>query len=166
MTVNELLQRARTAAGQGIKYKLGAGGINPIAPSPANLNRECDCSGYVCWCLGISRQTTHPLYVNFNGGWINTDAMVHDGLRQSGFFEQLTVPKVGCLVVFPSSPPRVRVGHVGIVTAVSSAGAVTRVIHCSKGNFTAFQDAVRETPPTVFNNPRTIYVWYAGLQEG
>ena len=164
MTVNELLQRARSVAGQGIKYKLGAGGINPASPSPANLNHECDCSGYVCWCLGISRQTNHPLYVNFNGGWINTDAMVHDGKHQSGFFEQISTPKVGCLIVFPSFPPTVKVGHVGIVTAVSAAGAVTKVIHCSKGNFTNFQDAVRETAPNVFNNPRTIYVWYAGVQ--
>lgn len=167
MNVTELLQRARSAAGKDIKYKLGAGGLKPTALLPANISNECDCSGYACWCLGMSRQTDHPLYVGFNGGWINTDAMVHDGLNQTGFFAKLIAPRVGCLIVFPSTPPpTVKVGHVGIVTEVSAGGAVKKVLHCSKGNFTNFQDAIRETPPNVFNNLRTIYVWYAGVTEG
>jgi hypothetical protein len=162
MTVTELLRRARSAAGQRIKYKLGSGGLLYTTPLPANISHECDCSGFVCWCLGISRKTDHPLYVRFNGGWINTDAMVHDGGQPTGFFARLAAPRVGCIVVYPSKPPAIKVGHVGIVTAVAG-GKVTKVIHCSKGNFTATADAIRETPPTVFNKPQTIYAWYAGV---
>ena len=54
MTVAELLARARAPAGKGIKYRLGSGGMNPVMATPANYMQECDCSGYVCWSLGIS----------------------------------------------------------------------------------------------------------------
>jgi cell wall-associated NlpC family hydrolase len=163
MTASELLSRARSAAGKKIKYKLGGGGMTPTAPSPANINQECDCSGFVCWALQLKRQTDHPLYVNFNGGWINTDAMVNDANHQTGFFARLDAPRVGCLIVFPSKKPAIKVGHVGIVTAVAG-GKATKVIHCSNGNFKTAQDAIGETPPTVFNKPQTIYAWYAGVE--
>lgn len=165
MTVNELLKRARSAAGKSIKYKLGSGGLIPTTPLPANITMECDCSGFVCWCFGMSRKTDHPLYVRFNGGWINTDAMVRDSNDSTGFFSKLNVPKVGCLIVFPSVQPTIKVGHVGIVTEVSGTGQVTKVIHCSKGNFNTYKDAICETAPTVFNRPQTIYSWYAGLTK-
>ena len=164
MTVSEFLTRARSALGKNVKYKLGAGGISPTTPTPANIHNECDCSGYVCWCLGISRKTDHPLYVNFNGGWINTDAIVRDANQPTGFFGKLAAPKVGCLVVFPSRPPNRKVGHVGIVTQINSAGdKVLKVIHCSSGNFRNFGDAIKETPPSVFQQSDTIFVWYEGL---
>jgi hypothetical protein len=118
----------------------------------------------VCWCLGISRQTTHPLYVSFNGGWINTDAIVHDANRQTGFFIQLPAPKVGSLVVFPSRRPTRKVGHVGIVTQINSAGKILKVLHCSSGNFRSSGDAIKETPPTVFQQSDTILAWYEGIQ--
>ena len=44
---------------------------------------ECDCSGYICWALGISRETNHPLYEKFNGGGINADAIVMDAKHAS-----------------------------------------------------------------------------------
>ena len=162
MKVVDLLSRARAASGRKIKYKLGAGGMNPAQPLPANINHECDCSGYVCWALGISRKTEHPLYLQFNGGWINTDAMVHDGRKASGYFEPLAKPKVGALIVYGKNP-KASVGHVGIVTALDAAGGVSKVIHCSSGNH-KLGDAIQETAPTVFlKQPSTIYLWYAGL---
>lgn len=162
MTTNQLLSRARSAAGKGVKYKLGAGGMFPAQPLPGNINNECDCSGFVCWALGISRKTDHPLYVKFNGGWINTDAMVHDAKKETGFLSQLPLPKPGCLIVFGKPPGAGKVGHVGIVTKVDSAGKVLTVIHCSSGNWKK-GDAIQETPPTVFNQPGTIFAWYEGL---
>jgi len=125
MTVNELLKRARSALGKKVKYRLGAGGIDPKSPTPASVDNACDCSGFVCWCLGISRKTDHPLYVRFNGGWINTDAIVHDANQPTGFFRKIDEPKVGCLIVFPSKKPRRPYGHVGIVTEVKE-GKVTK----------------------------------------
>ncbi|MEJ7612142.1 CHAP domain-containing protein [Candidatus Fervidibacteria bacterium JGI MDM2 SSWTFF-3-K9] len=163
MTVNELLKRARSALGKKVKYRLGAGGIDPKSPTPASVDNACDCSGFVCWCLGISRKTDHPLYVRFNGGWINTDAIVHDANSPTGFFRKIPEPKVGCLIVFPSKKPRRPYGHVGIVTEVRE-GKVTKVIHCSSGNFRRHGDAIKETPPTVFQVPDTIFVWFEGIE--
>lgn len=163
MKAVDLLNRARSASGKKIKYKLGSGGLHPSQPLPANLNHECDCSGYVCWALQISRKTEHPLYVNFNGGWINTDAMVHDGNKSSGYFEPLAKPKIGALIVYGRTPQGT-VGHVGIVTALDANGAVSKVIHCSNGNYKNLGDAIQETAPTVFQKQAgTVYVWYAGL---
>ncbi len=164
MTVTEVLQRARSAIGKKIRYRLGAGGIDPKAPTPASVDNACDCSGFVCWCLGISRKTDHPFYVRLNGGWINTDAIVRDALEPVGFFRRLENPKVGCLIVFPSKRPQRPYGHVGIVTEVQ-AGKVSKVIHCSSGNYRRYRDAIRETPPTVFQVPDCLFAWYEGLTE-
>ncbi len=160
--VEALLVRARSAAGRQTRYQLGEGGMNPGAAMPGTPSRGCDCSGFVCWCFGIRRQTNHPLYVRFNSGWINTDAMVHDAQHPTGFFTQLEGPSVGCMVVFPSKRPQRAYGHVGLVTAVRN-GKVHKVIHCSSGNFTALGDAIQETGPTVFEKPETIYAWYDGI---
>lgn len=160
MTVDQLLARARSVAGRKIRYKLGAGGMVADAPTPANIDGACDCSGFTSWALGISRRTDHPLYQRFNGGWINTDAMVHDASQATGFFSRLAEPVVGALIVYPRIGKTV--GHVGIVTKVAG-GAVSRVIHCSSGNFRNFGDAIRETPPTVFQRPQAILAWYEGL---
>jgi cell wall-associated NlpC family hydrolase len=161
MTVNELLARARSAAGKGTKYKLGAGGMFPSQALPGNMNNECDCSGFVCWALAMSRKTDHPLYVKFNQGWINTDAMVHDANTDTGFLSKLAAAKPGCLIVYGKPGPG-KVGHVGIVTKVDAAGKVKTVIHCSSGNGKK-GDAIQETPPTVFNQPGTIFAWFAGV---
>jgi cell wall-associated NlpC family hydrolase len=153
MKVDELLKRARSALGKKVKYRLGAGGIDPNSPTPASVDNACDCSGFVCWCLGISRKTDHPLYVRFNGGWINTDAIVHDANQPTGFFRKIDEPKVGCLVVFPSKKPRRPYGHVGIVTEVRE-GKVTKVIHCSSGNFRRYGRCHQRNTANSLSSPR------------
>lgn len=167
MIVTDLFTRARSASGRNIKYKLGAGGMSPKSPLPANMSNECDCSGFVCWCLGLSRQTDHPLYVKFNQGWINTDAIVYDANTQTGFFSRLEVPQPGSLIVFPRKDSK-SVGHVGLITEVASTDSgvlPTKVIHCSSGNFRNFGDAIVETDATVFLKRRdTIYAWFAGIE--
>jgi len=162
MTVAELFERARSAIGKKIKYEFGAGGMFPENPTPANISNRCDCSGYVCWCLGISRKTNDDLYVDYNGGWINTDAMVYDANNPAGFFKKIETPKVGALVVYPSNRPTRKCGHVGIITEITSEDGVTvvkRVLHCSSGN-SKKGDAIAETPPDVFNKKSTIFAWY------
>lgn len=166
MTIQELLSRARSASGKKIRYKLGAGGLSPQAPLPANISSECDCSGLVCWALGVSRRTDHPLYVKFNGGWLNTDGIVHDAKTVTGFFQSLDKARPGCLIVYPSRKQPARVGHVGIVTKAGVDGKPLAVLHCSSGNFRKFGDAIRETGPDVFAGPATIYAWFEGLEEG
>lgn len=166
ITVDDFLARARSAVGRGVKYRLGAGGMDPRSESPGNVNNECDCSGFVCWALGISRQTDHPLYVRFNGGWINTDAMVHDAEVSTGFLTRIPEPRVGCIVVYASKPPARKVGHVGIVTTVETDWGklrAARVLHCSHGNDSTKGDALRETDVAVFRRPDTIFTWYEGV---
>lgn len=175
LTLDQFVNRARSLTSNTVeKYKLGAGGMDPNAPSPVNHNKECDCSGFVCWALKISRQTTHPLYLKFNGGWINTDAIVHDANSCTGFFIKLKFPKVGCLAVYPDNKERVA-GHVGIVTEIEFVNTSsndkqleyvpTKIIHCSHGNQITYRDAIYETNANVFTKQKdTIYVWYEGVK--
>jgi hypothetical protein len=165
VTVAELLERARSAIGKNIIYEFGAGGMFPENPTPANFRNRCDCSGYVCWCLGTSRKTNDAFYLEYNGGWINTDAMVYDANESAGFFEKIETPRVGALVVYPSNKPSLKCGHVGIITEMSSEEGLTaikKVIHCSSGN-SRRGDAIAETPPDVFNKKSTIYAWYVNI---
>ncbi|MBI5100307.1 MAG: CHAP domain-containing protein [Nitrospirae bacterium] len=163
MEVAEVISRARSVLGKGIKYRLGKGGLKALTISPANDVNECDCSGYAAWCLGLSRMTDNPVYQKFNGGWINTDAIVYDANTPVGIFETLETPIPGCLIVYPGSSPK-SVGHVGIVTETSGEGEVIKVIHCSSGNYKRTGDAIQETGPAVFKaRENTIYAWYAGM---
>jgi LysM repeat protein len=164
-SVTKLLRRARQVLNKGIKYDLGAGGMIPTMTTPANLKNACDCSGFVCWCFRISRKTRHPLYMKFNGGWINTDAIVHDARKETGFFRLISTPRIGCVVVFPGPPLR-KIGHVGIVTEVNNAGTIaTKVIHCSNGNYRRTRDSIQETDPNIFKQPDTIFAWYEGIDD-
>jgi hypothetical protein len=163
MDVRTLLARARSALDGQVVYRLGEGGFHQDAPGPAR-NGRCDCSGYVCWALGMSRITRHPLYVAFNGGWINTDSIVHDAGRQTGYFERLDSPAPGCLIVYPKKGSGRRLGHVGIVTRVAD-GSPSKVIHCSAMRSGTTKNAIQETGPEVFRLPSTIYAWYEGIER-
>jgi hypothetical protein len=162
MDVSTLLKRARSASKAAVRYRLGEGGFHHDAPGPAR-NGGCDCSGFVCWALGLSRITRHPLYIAFNGGWINTDSIVHDASRRTGFFERLDVPVPGCVIVYPKKGSGKPYGHIGIVTSIVD-GAVAKVIHCSATNFRTTKDAIQETGPKVFQLPTTLYAWYDGIE--
>ena len=54
MTYDEILTRARSAIGHGITYHLGHGGLHPADALPSR-DGQCDCSGFVAWVLGRSR---------------------------------------------------------------------------------------------------------------
>jgi cell wall-associated NlpC family hydrolase len=164
MTPADLIARARSAAGRKTKYLLGGGGARPTTPTPGVT---CDCSGFVCWALGLARKTDNPLYVRLNGGWVNTDAMVADAFTEVGMFYLLEQPQVGAVIVYPSakSGGGPRVGHCGIITE-APAGFATKVIHCSSGNFRNFGDAIAETGLKAFDRQAsTIYAWYAGIEN-
>jgi hypothetical protein len=154
MHVNEVLARIQSSLGLGSRYKLGKGGMNPGSPTP-NSGGQCDCSGYVSWCLGMSRKTTQHFYVNFNGGWIETTAAWTDIGSSVGIFDSCT-KKPGAIIVYPDANGRQ--GHIGIL--VDS----THVAHCSKGNDTQFGNAIQITPLTVFaNNGNSRTGWLYGL---
>lgn len=148
---SKLVARARSAINQGIRYKLGEGGTRPTAALPASGN-WCDCSGFVCWVLGLARQTKLPFYKKY-GGWIYTDSMVADVNSQAGIFEKLAIPEVGCIVVYGAGAA---IGHVGLVSDVEN-GHMKQVIHCSSGNDAHFNDAIQETGPAVFDRADALW---------
>ncbi len=165
MNADELIARARSAMGKKIKYHLGSGGMNPKSSSPGNFNGECDCSGFVCWAIGLSRKTDHPIYQRVNGGWINTDAIVYDAKdRLAGYFELLMTARPGSLIVYPGSGKGV--GHIGIVTAADKNGKPTKVIHCNASSFRKNGDSIGETTPEAFAKPNRIIAWYCGIEGG
>jgi LysM repeat protein len=153
----DLITRAKLVIGKGIRYKLGSGGMSPEKNSPAT-NNLCDCSGFVCWVLGISRETDNPFYKKF-GGWIYTDSMEADVNSNSGIFERLQTPEIGAIVVYGAGA---KIGHVGIVSEVSE-GEMKKVIHCSAGNDRAFKDSIQETGPLVFLRPDAVWGRFAGI---
>lgn len=91
----------------------------------------CDCSGYVCWALGVARNRA-PL----DGGWINTDAMVADARGQRRLFVPVARALPGALLVYPRPGGASRApGHVGIVVDADANGRATRVLHCAPDNY-------------------------------
>lgn len=158
MKASDVVARARSAVGLGIKYRLGSGGMKPSEDYPSNISNECDCSGFVCWTLGISRyQPAYP----FNGGWVNTDSMVADAYSAVGFFAMI-LPRPGAVIVYGRKGKTV--GHCGIISGVDSQGRVTKVIHCSAGNYRRTGDAIAETDAALWMLRKdSVCVWYAGL---
>lgn len=64
MDIEAVVGRAMSAVNQGIRYKLGKGGMNPGSPTPA-ASGQCDCSGFVAWCLFMSRKTDQSFYMSY-----------------------------------------------------------------------------------------------------
>ncbi len=156
MQVAAVLARANAAIAQGIHYKLGQGGMNPGSATPGH-DGQCDCSGFVAWCLGMSRHTSDQFYVHFNGGWIETTAVWTDVGQSVGIFDE-TSKRPGAVVVYPDEHGHE--GHIGIIVDAH------RVVHCSHGNDTQYGNAIQVTPLTVFDsNPRTRFGWLVGLQD-
>jgi cell wall-associated NlpC family hydrolase len=160
MTITEAVSRARSAVGGGCIYRLGKGGFDPKAERPWSKQMECDCSGFVSWCLGVSRKTNNPWYVKFNGGWFETSAIVRDALSPFGVFTKVDRQdaRPGDVLVWGDTGGQQ--GHVGLVT-----GAAT-VIHCSKSNWTLTQDAIRETDMHIFDTHKAIAARCAWVEVG
>jgi cell wall-associated NlpC family hydrolase len=135
LTQTDVVTRARHATTlHGIRYRLGAGGRDPADESPADDYGECDCSGFVAWCLGIPRKLRQAEYVAFNGGWLSTDGMVHDILGPRVVLAPVTWADAlpGDVLVYGNGG---RVGHCGILanSGTDRAGRATpvSVIDCA-----------------------------------
>ncbi|MFZ4931546.1 LysM peptidoglycan-binding domain-containing protein [Chryseobacterium sp. Mn2064] len=155
LTADDIIKKAKSVIGKKIIYKLGAGGMDEKYHLPTK-DGKCDCSGFVCWVLGLSRKTKIPFYQP--GGWIYTDSMVDDINRNTGIFDRLTVPEVGCIVVYGAGK---EIGHVGLVSEVEN-GRMKKVIHCSSGNYSSFNDAIQETSPKVFERADALWGRFVG----
>jgi hypothetical protein len=153
--------------------KVHAAYVEGLAQSGLTLDalpqQACDCSGFVCWALGIARDGA-PL----DGGWIGTDAVYADALGGQRLFKPVAQAVPGVLVVFPKpqgqgaeGPP----GHIGIVTEVAADGSVVSVLHCAPDNFLLPppagrpRNAIAQTGPAHFAaDARTRYVAWRGFE--
>lgn len=165
MQLSVLMTRARSALGKATRYK--SPDTTPLlnaASWPAS-GAKIDCSGFPAWCLRISRKVDHPKYEAINGGWFETTGIHADIANSWGFFEPLTVPKVGAFLVYPDKNGHE--GHMGIVSAVNGKAGlngVTHVIHCSASGWNQHGDAIRETGPQIWAaHPDTLIGWHTGV---
>lgn len=175
MTVSDLLARALSQAGNETEYVLGGGRQTPDGGDCRDENGGSDCSAFVCWALGIPKAAPFAWMRRVNGGWYNTDGIWWDALHERTGLFSVCKPAVGAVVVYPSSWMSRRhagvkglapkIGHVGIVTEVR-AGEISRVLHCSAGNFRRTGDAIQETGPEVFRAPAVATAWCATITEG
>lgn len=135
-----------------------AQGIN--VHDPDLVRNACDCSGYVCWALGLPRQVNRPPFSE-GGGWIFTDSIWADAMGPNTLFRRLDRAKPGALLVFPKQGSGRKFGHVGIVVDTDGAGRATRIAHCSAENaMNAPFDAIQITPADLFDQfERSIVAW-------
>jgi hypothetical protein len=171
--VDEVLARARSQAGLGIRYKLGGGSARASRHTCADTGGTCDCSAFACWALGVDKQGSYPFLVPAGqpvepgNQWYGTDNMWNDSVHVAlGLFSKIDRPIPGCLILYPAqrlSGKKSTPGHVGIVTKVGAEGAVV-VLHCSSGNFRQTGDAIQETDDSAFRGKAgLIFAWYAGV---
>lgn len=148
--IEQTLARAQEGLGRKTIYKLGEGGYASDIPEP--LTPKCDCSGFVCWAIGVSRElppkSDHWLYTNsiWEGG----------GDVGSNLFHRVDAKAAipGDLYVYPSDSSH-SYGHIGLIVEVED-GKPTQLLHCSKSNYTQTKDAVRITSPDVIaGNPKS-----------
>jgi cell wall-associated NlpC family hydrolase len=118
-TLENAVIRARNAASEKTRYILGAGGRRPLDLLPHGYKdgkMGCDCSGFVCWCLGLSRYEPKrfPLY----DGWQNTDSIVADAMGAQKLWRSIPFPIPGAAIIYPGlfkDGRRVSIGHMGLV---------------------------------------------------
>ncbi|MFY7857084.1 MAG: CHAP domain-containing protein [Rubrivivax sp.] len=123
----------------------------------------CDCSGYVCWALGISRNGWPDA-----DDWFNTDGMLADAAGAQRGFVPLAKAVPGALLVHPRPSREGGPGHVGIVTEVDAQGRATRMLHCAAANYLLQpppglpRTAFAETDTRYFDGEKTsVLIWKA-----
>jgi hypothetical protein len=140
------VQRAKSAVGLGIKYKLGKGGWHPKAPSPdaitlSNYGLQCDCSGFVAWVLMMRRdQINAKKWWSKLLPWIETTMVYKDATGPQRVFVRLSKPEAGCLVVYGDKGRSE--GHIAVVTEVKESSI--RIVDCSSGMSRSTGEAIRE----------------------
>lgn len=168
MTSSVVLERARAAKGQGILYRLGKGGYDPKAALPGarmvelvppRIIRGLDCSGFVAWCCGISRDprrnkknpalsgmpiATWPRWVESTNIWADVTGEQIAWINVP--FDQLQPGDVLVYPDFKNALGQHREGHVAIV-----ADPVRRtIVDCSSSQSKALGQAITERDGSFF----------------
>lgn len=116
----------------------------------------CDCSGFVCWVLGISRKQPGTRGTR-EGGWIDTTAIYDDAVAGPNHRFRVVAAheaRRGDLIVYrDGAKPGAEQGHVGVLTAVAPQREDWRVVHCAPGNMLETGAAVAVTDTTIFEVP-------------
>ena len=156
-----MLERARSAKDKGIRYGLGKGGYFPHDPLPCRTSFKkdknsvlpklalwCDCSGFVAWVLGRSREPDARWT-----WWLSTDSIWTDATGPQKLFEKLAAPEPGCLAVYPDWRDGAGFKHEGHVAIVADPERRT-VVDCSGS-----QDGVTEHTAAYFWSGTRPTVW-------
>lgn len=91
ITRTDLLTRARSALVHPAKYRLGGGFDSPEFDSPLDNLDSCDCSQFICWCLGLKKFDKGRTWLNaVNGGYFSTDGVWWDAVKtEMGLFNMI-----------------------------------------------------------------------------
>jgi hypothetical protein len=123
--------------------------MKPQRSVPWDEERECDCSGFAMWCLGLSR------YDADTGLWYDSSRIFHEANAGSAYFTRIEwrAALPGDLLVYPDRTGTDGVrwhGHVAIVTEVTPGRGPYLIVDCSSSNYRRITDAIREGPPDHF----------------
>lgn len=153
-TRREVVERAKSLLGRGVKYKMPGGRIMRPDQIPTR-GVPMDCSEFACWALGIAKFDRSPLYTSVGGRWRNTSEIHRDGLNRDGIFTRTTRAEPGDLIVYPWRNNSA--GHVGIIVTVKD-GAPVDVIDCSSWGWRVKGDAIQVRPASVWTSRGAIIV--------
>lgn len=167
MKLETLISRARSGLGKSTKYS-SPGVMPPLsAVSWPESGAKCDCSGFLAWCLRISRAIDHPMYKKINGGWFETTGIHADVKSSWGYFDALKTPTIGSFLVYPDKNGHD--GHIGLVSKINGGAGIAgvdSVIHCSSGGWRKHGDAIRETDASIWKgNSASLIGWFVGVED-
>jgi hypothetical protein len=143
--VERAIDAARLSSVLQTDYVLGKGGFDPGRHVPWNRSRECDCTGFLAWCIREPREND-----GIPGGWIESTMVFNDATKTQRMFRTLTGverAEPGDIYVIGDTPGRE--GHVAIITEVARDGSVVKIVDCSSSNARA-AEAIQRRPPGYF----------------
>ena len=162
VTASDVVVRARSMVGKG-KYKLGKGGRAPSNPTPF-VEEQCDCSGFVAWCLGIDRYQPGKVA---QGDWIETTAVVKDATHYGGTFSLIPYNhRPGDVIVYGDlfrGKKKVGEGHIAIVETVDENGKALMTIDCASSR--GATGAVNRRSAAFFFARNAIVARFKGLKK-
>lgn len=134
----------------GTIYTLGSGGYGWFQD---DFDAECDCSGFIAFCLGLSRKPSTAFMAKGTKWWFSTDSMVL-AAKEGVFFREVEKGTPGCLAAYPDYKSRgeLRQGHTAYIT--DWRGTVPWGYDCSSSQSRKTGDAVKLRSLSFFTRHR------------